>query len=339
MNTTPRRWLIFCCAVSAVLSCLWCFYEFGWEPVVVSFGSLTALIGLLFFPNNSAASPLQGFSAGKRLKWCRTQFRLTASEMAEKLLIESESLYRSMEAEQCDVPKEVLTHLSQISGISIEWLKHGHFKDELRRTLWDLFPRIAIKLNLQEPQWQAYEIQNLSFYNKQTVTACLKKVLSTKPDQLYFAINPDCCGSVYLISQRNEHYCLWDLHALDFWHEYAWASDLNYIPYLYTFYHVLIKREEIDSQGIFLNEGEMRSLYLGNCSPENIIRSAWIREHHSKQFSNIRHWPEDLLDYQHKRSPASNYKAWYGDWIIKAQEYFKRYIESHHKKRQDRLKS
>lgn len=326
MNTVPRRWLITGALITALYSGYSFLQDFAPELGLAFLASMGVLIQQIFFPNRVYNQTL-GFSAGKRLKWCRKQFRLTASEMAEKLQIESESLYRAMEAGQSDVPKEVLTRLSEVSGVSIEWLKHGNVKDEFHRILWTVSPRIADMFNIPEPQWKPYETRSLTIYDKETVLETLKKVLGTKPDQLYFAINPNCCGSVYLISQRDEHYTLWDLHALDFWNEGKWASDLNYLPYLYAVYHGLVKREGIRSQGLFLNEEEMRSLYLGNAAPENIIRSAWIREHESKQFSNIRHWPEDLLDYQHNKSPASNYKAWYGEWMIKAHQYFERYIE------------
>ena len=327
MNTTPRRWLVFCCVVSTVLSFLWCFYEFGWEPIVVAFGSLTALVGLIAFPNNTITQDSRGFSAGKRLKWCRKQFRLTPSEMTEQFGIESENQYQQMENGHAEVPLETLCKVSELRGVSIEWLKHGSSLDTYRRWLWANLPHLADMLKMSEPQWQPYEVQSLTFYNKETVIKALKKILSSKPEQLYFAINPNCCSSVYLISQHGEYYTLWNLHALDFWNEYAWASDLNYIPYIYALYRSLIKRENLNCEGVFLNYYEMRALYLGNAYPENIIRAAWIREHKSKRFSNIHHWPEDLLDYKHEKSPASNYQAWYGEWIIKAQGYFKRYLK------------
>lgn len=326
MNSVPRKWLILGALVTSLFSGYWYLQDFDPKLGLAFLASLGFLIQQVFFPNINS-SQTSGFIAGKRLKWCRKQFHLTPSEMAEQLNIDSETNYRLMENGQSDVPLEALEKLAKFRGVSLEWLKHGNLKDELRRRLWDAFPRITDTLNISEPQWKSYEIKDLLFCDKETVVEALKEVLVAKPDQLYFAINPNSCGSVYLISQRDEHYTLWDLHALDFWNEYAWGSDLNYLPYLYSFYHGLAKHEGIHSQGLFLNEEEMRSLYLGNLAPENIIRSAWIREHETKQFSNISHWPEDLLDYKHLRSPASRYRDWYGDWIVKTHSYFQRYIE------------
>lgn len=84
-------------------------------------------------------------------------------------------------------------------------------------------------------------------------------------------------------------------------------------------------KAEYKLHGQFATRKQILQLYSGNYYPGNVIRS--IRTHQlkklGKRYSNIRHWPEDILDLAHGSSSKETYQTWYGEWFVDVQHHFR----------------
>lgn len=325
MSYVPRKWLLLSAVIATAFSATWFYSDPDFEPGLAVLTSLGFLAQQLFFPALPERTTA-GFRAGDRAKWCRIQLGWTVSQATEQLDIESETLFQQMESGVHDIPSQTLQRLSEITGVSLEWLKHGDARNYRFHELRNFVPH-SFQRKLPKSQWVPFPPRDLRLYDEDDVTESVSAILKDSPQSLYFALDPESCSAAFVIAKRDNHYTVWDLHALDFWEEYVWASDLNYIPFIYSFLKALIESDRVNCEGLYLNESEIRCLALGHTYPETIIRDAQFRAYKAKRYSNIRHWPEDLLDFKHSNSPAETYAAWYGEWIVKAQHYFADRVE------------
>jgi transcriptional regulator with XRE-family HTH domain len=66
------------------------------------------------------------FSAGNRLRQVREEINLKSSEFVEVLGLSSEKKYQEMEKELDEVPLSLLKKVNAVTGVTMEWLKHGN---------------------------------------------------------------------------------------------------------------------------------------------------------------------------------------------------------------------
>lgn len=72
-----------------------------------------------------SAKPEQFFDAGERLKMVRNELRLETSEFIELTGVASQREYEMIENRKNEAPVSLLEIISQVSGVNLEWLKHG----------------------------------------------------------------------------------------------------------------------------------------------------------------------------------------------------------------------
>jgi len=155
-----------------------------------------------------------------------------------------------------------------------------------------------------------YEIDSISTWGLDK----LELIKSWKPKSLYFLINKE---SMSLLLLAHLHDLNWKTFSfsftLDFWN---WWGDEKYIPEIFDLLNRFSKDFTQCPYGRILEDQEYKEITSGNIHPSIFLKK-------TDTFSV--NWFDDLQDIHHQYPISNNYEAWYGDWFVKVQSYFRKY--------------
>jgi len=234
--------------------------------------------------SQSATPSLQSddifFDVGHRLKRVREEIDLQSSQFTELLGLTSERQYLAMENRQDEVPLSLLEKVHLITGVELEWLKHG-----------------------KEPR---YKVQVFAF---RTAQQGLEFMAQFKPRYLFFVLGKPRIfehWNVCLVAQTSDYrYQVIDHKtSLDFWN---WSDDLWFIPVYFEFLTILRDAFPRDP-GLALPGSWYKKLITGQV---HFLRAQ--KELDSQFFF----WPDAVLDVNCQRDDSERYDRQYGRWITR----------------------
>lgn len=150
----------------------------------------------------------------------------------------------------------------------------------------------------------------------------IKTLEREKLNTIYFCTELEDFRVLVLVKQREYK---WKIFlsgiSLDFWN---WMDDFSYIPEIYksfrdALFEIAFKREpETEVCGAILEADIFTQLENGLVHPHAVIESAgW-------EYIN---WADDITDIRNKFKNNESYRAQYGEWFVKVQQYFREYNE------------
>lgn len=142
------------------------------------------------------------FDCGNRIAEVRSELRLSSSEFIELLGFRSEKLYLSIEQQREEATVDLIERVSEKTGVSSTWLKHGRG------------PR--------------YEVRRLIF---DSTDSTYEKLRSLNPEALYLTLDLEefyLCGAAKLNTYRWQHLCFGV--GLAFW---TWVDEHQKIGRLF----------------------------------------------------------------------------------------------------------
>lgn len=229
------------------------------------------------------------FEAGHRVKQVRQEIDIKSSEFVEALGLTSEREYLAMENSPEEVPLSVLNKIHDLTGVSLEWLKHG--KEQ--------------KYRVEQPPIRPMD-------------KALNYISTFKPEKVFFTLGYTGFDTgpgnltIGIVAQTGTYsYQLIDYGiALDFW---TWVEDHWLVPLIYQFLSGAWERYEGSSTGIFIPMNISNQLFEGKIHFRTALRQ-------SKGIYN--YWPEAVLDIDYEQDSKSDYEKRYGKWITKVHEGF-----------------
>lgn len=180
------------------------------------------------------------FNAGSRLRQVREEIGLTSSEFMEEIGFPSEKKYLAMEAQNEEVPSSLLEKTCTLTGISLDWLKHG-----------------------KSPRYEIGEI----YLNP--IEEGLQQCADLNPLEYFFTLELKGLH-VGLIAQTGKYrYQVLETGiTLDFWN---WIDAHWAIPAFYRFLKALSDPWH-DIRGVIINLSDDKKLYNGNV---HFLATSW----------------------------------------------------------------
>jgi transcriptional regulator with XRE-family HTH domain len=228
------------------------------------------------------------FDAGDQVKTVRNELGLSTSEFAELLGVRSQTQYASMESRIVEFPLSVLRKVSEVSSVSLDWLKHA---SEPRYKVGRVY------LNPVED-----DLRNCASLNPQ------KYYLTIDKKQLHMGLVLQTAKYQFQVMETGVH--------LDFWN---WVDELWAISAFYNLLIGISSQSKRTIMTVFLPTRFDKRLYEGNI---HFLFSLNNSEMITPGFLY------DLLDIdQHTNSPSPHSKFYGINSFDRIQEYFKEYIE------------
>jgi transcriptional regulator with XRE-family HTH domain len=228
------------------------------------------------------------FLAGDRLRRLRKELSLTPSEFVERLSLTSEKKYRDIETDKAECSLPILREIHDLTGASLEWLKHG------------LGPE--------------YEVQYLPWPN---VSEAVQQLIDLSPELILVTCNRRNLFLGLSVRIGEFRYKVFKLELrLDFW---TWVDQHWAIPRFYVFLYYLFGVFGYRAQGRQIRQRDHQKLYKGEIHPYAVLKQNGIEE---------RYWVESLLDIRGTSSPIQDFEKAYGKRFVRAQQFFRRYEES-----------
>lgn len=225
------------------------------------------------------------FDVGRRLKQVREEIDLQSSQFTELLGLTSERQYLAMENRQKEVPSSLLEKVHILTGIELEWLKHG-----------------------KEPR---YKTQVSAF---RTAQQGLEFMAHFKPRHLFFVLGKPTIfehWNVCLVAQTSDYrYQVIDHKtSLDFWN---WSESFWFIPVYFEFLTVLRDTFPLDP-GIALPGSWYKKLITGQA---HFLRAQ------KELDSKFLFWPDAVLDVNCQQHSCEWYEKQYGKWITRMRDNY-----------------
>jgi hypothetical protein len=172
------------------------------------------------------------FDVGYRLRQVREEINLKSSEFVEVFELSSEKTYLQMEKQIEEVPLSLLKKVHIVTGVSLEWLKHG-----------------------ESPM---YKVEGIYLMD---IKEGLKRCAEIHPVEYFFTLELKSLH-VGLIAQTGEYrHQVFDTGVtLDFWN---WIDAHWAIAQFYKFLKALSDPWH-DIRGIVLSPNDDKKLYAGN---------------------------------------------------------------------------
>lgn len=228
------------------------------------------------------------FLVGNRLRRLRKELSLTPSEFVERLSLPSEKKYRDIETDKAECPLPILQEIHDLTGASLEWLKHG-----------------------SEPE---YEVQYLPWPN---VSEAVQELIDLSPELILVTCNRRNLFLGLSVRIGEFRYKVFKLELrLDFW---TWVDQHWAIPRFYVFLYYLFGVFGYRIQGRQIRQRDHQKLYKGEIHPYRVLKQNGIEE---------RYWVESLLDIRGTSSPIQDFEKAYGKRFVRAQQFFRKYEES-----------
>jgi transcriptional regulator with XRE-family HTH domain len=190
----------------------------------------------------------QLFDCGHRIREAREDLKLSISEFVEALQYSSERRLKKIEAREKEASISLITRISELGGISIDWLKHGN--------------------------GARYELDSLSFYER----SAIRELKRWKPQALYFCIELETYF-VVLIAQLDLY--KWKVFevgfSLDIW---EWIDEHMFIPEIYNFISKVEKQFPKILSSRICNKDNFHKLLSGEIHPRNAVISGGSKGRH-----------------------------------------------------------
>lgn len=210
------------------------------------------------------------FDCGHRIREAREDLDLSTSKFIEAINYHSEKHFKNIEQRQEECPTSILHRISQLTGISTEWLKHG---TDYKYPYSDLDP---------------HDINNF--------VGSLKNL---NPTNLYFCTETKH-NEVVLVVQTSIYN--WQIvtfqFRLDFWN---WMEDHWYIPRVYEIIDRIHEEFHFDIYGRIYPTLTFEKLSSMMHHPKMIIESSKVEG---------RHWSDDIRDAYHTSHTAKGYSSY-----------------------------
>ncbi len=229
----------------------------------------------------------QYFDAGNRIKLVRDEIGLKPSEFKELLGIQSEFEYQAIENQKQEASSDLLKKVSDVSGVNLEWLKHG---------TGDQYNIGAIHFNPIEND--------------------LKYCENLKPQE-YFLIISENSLQVGIVAQRSQYnfQTIKTGVSLDFW---DWVEAHWVIPAFYRFLSQLSDSWH-DTRGIILPDQIGQDLLEGN------IHFLTAQVNAQPYGGDLLYDLLDIDET--RGGVLSYPTIYEGNWMPKVHEYFKKYLK------------
>jgi len=188
-------------------------------------------------PFSDSSSSQRRFDCGARLKIAREDIGLQPSQLIELMNFVSEREWSAIESSQMEAPEDALLRLSDLTGVSCDWLKHG------------LGSRYPVEYICDYESEKPSEISELN------------------PLCSYMTIEPQSMQCV-LIAKFSEY--RWYTYAfrfdIKFW---AWIDDHHHIPQIYSLLSGFNK--ELHPYGRMAAESDFDELLRGDIHPSGAL--------------------------------------------------------------------
>lgn len=241
------------------------------ERITLHTLSQSDLLSYYFDENPSAKTnhsySLRRFDCGTRLKISREDISIPISRLIEEINFPSEREWRNIEAGELEVNESYLTTMSNLTGISSEWLKHGTSPKYPSETIYD---------DDAEPIYTA---------------------LSEEPLLSCMAIAPEGMDIALIVQISKLRWRIFFFgFSLDFWN---WTGDENHIPIIFQLLRTIDKKAR-HPHGRIITQELMNELRTGATHPSVLFKRFG---HNSYWFSDLfdlyYHFPIANDQYKH----------------------------------------
>jgi hypothetical protein len=184
--------------------------------------------------NNVSSSKTEEvfFDAGNRMRQVREEINLKSSEFIEVLGLSSERKYIAMEEQKDEIPLSLLEKINTLTGISLEWLKHGNS--------------------------QRY---NVEFIHPNDMNKGVDYFEKMNPQEYFLTLESKSLHVGFAIKTEGFCYQVFETQiSLDFW---GWLDDHWVIPIFYNFLKDL-RNHQNSIGGVILDKKYDKDLYGGN---------------------------------------------------------------------------
>jgi hypothetical protein len=175
------------------------------------------------------------YDCGNRIKEIRSNLDYSTSRFIELIDIHSEKSLVTIEDRVQEASTEVINSISNKTGVSVRWLKHG--------------------------EGEKFESDSISTWGLDK----LDVIKSWNPQSLYFLINKESMSLVMLAHLHDLNWKIFDFSfTLDFWN---WWGDEKYIPEIYDLLNRFSKEFGQCPYGRILSNEEYSEITSGNIHP------------------------------------------------------------------------
>ncbi len=226
------------------------------------------------------------FDAGERVKAVRNELGINTSQFVEVLDLPSQREYEAMENNEKEFPSSLLKKVSEVSGVRLEWLKHG--KGSRYET------DVVILTSIEDG---------------------LKQCVSLNPQEYYFTLDKKQLHAGIVVQVSEYRFQVLETGiSLDFWNwiDSHWA--------IARFYHFLdeLTNSWHDIRSVFLPTNIDRQLYDGEIHFLSALRN--------NNGLAVGFLYDLLDLGQHRLNPQSPSKVYGISSLRKIQDYFKWYL-------------
>ncbi len=265
--------------------------ELGWEFDIYSLDGLTNLLikhsSILkkhFDLDIESDMSTKYYNCGNRIKILREERNLKRSQFIELISISSEKEIEAIENNQLECSSIIVKEICDLTGVEIDWLKHGINKKYR-----------GLRFNELERR----KIGEISYFPN------IKKA--------YFCLEPEDMNLIIIIQFSNYNIRFIDFYTnLEFW---DWFDDHGKIDNIFKelkYYHNTLSQ---NSESRIITKDQLKNIYSYEYFPKEITQD--IK-------NDGKHWLEELLWYEDNKNRNSYYNKfpWFVKLKECFKEYF-----------------
>lgn len=242
----------------------------------------------VFIPSsvNEALTSERFYLCGNRVKELREERNLLSSQFIEVIDYYSELSWNEIETEKKECALSTVKCVSEITGASLSWIKHG----------------VGSK----------YTSDFLPYYS---IYESVEMIKAQSPMKLYFCINTETFDFMIVAMTSEYKWKVFHLHyRLDFWN---WFDDHHKMPEVYDHFTTIynkFNKLSCSVSGRLYKDDEFKMLSADNVFLGDLIKKLPKRGEY---------WADDIRDLDHSYAHL-DYKGSYGQWFVDIQSYVRR---------------